>query len=45
MFKWADLKINLHKNNTTDFTLQLEINNEEEKWNHILIVVIDCVRF
>ena len=45
MFKWADFKSNLNKNNTIDCALQLEINNEKEKWKHILKVVIDCVRF
>ncbi|KAF0768643.1 zinc finger MYM-type protein 1-like [Aphis craccivora] len=45
MFKWTDYKTNLNKNNTIDCELQLEINNEKEKWKHILKVVIDCVRF
>jgi len=45
MFKWTDFKTNLNKNNTIDCELQLEINNEKEKWKHILKVVIDCVRF
>ncbi|XP_050065351.1 zinc finger MYM-type protein 1-like [Aphis gossypii] len=45
MFEWTDFKTNLNKNNTIDYELQLEINNEKEKWKHILKVVIDCVRF
>lgn len=39
------LKKNLNTNNTIDCALQIEMKNENEKWKHILKVIIDCVRF